>query len=111
MNTNQGLAVLRDAWNPFFDHAAPAYEVSEEEQHFTLALETPGTKKEDIKIELVNELLTISGERKGARFSRSFSLPPGIDAQKVQAGYQDGVLRVSLPKSESSKPRQIPIAS
>ena len=91
-----------------------------------LKAELPGLKREDIDVKVENNTLTIKGERRqdsevkkehfhrvercyGA-FSRSFSLPNTIDTGKVRADYRDGVLTVSLPLREESKPRQIQVA-
>lgn len=91
-----------------------------------LKAELPGLKREDIDVKVENNTLTIKGERRqdsevkkehfhrvercyGA-FGRSFSLPNTIDTGKVRADYHDGVLTVSLPLREESKPRQIQVA-
>jgi HSP20 family protein len=91
-----------------------------------LKAELPGLRREDIDVNVENNTLTIKGERRqdvevkkehfhrversyGA-FSRSFSLPNTIDSGKVRADYRDGVLTVSLPLREESKPRQIQVA-
>ena len=87
--------------------------------------EIPGMKKEDIEISLHNGSLTIAGERKEekevkesesfrserfqGRFQRTFTLPGKVDAEKITASYKDGVLTVVLPKSEETKPKQIPV--
>ncbi len=156
MNTNNnGLtvwpAIWKDAWSPIsdlrrefdrlFDDWAtptsrglrteytfvPACDVEEDEEHYLLTLEMAGMKKDDIKLEVNDGQLTISGERhqenkrtedgrryserRFGKFQRSFALPVGVDASRVEANYQDGILRVMLPKAESSKPRQIKIGS
>lgn len=105
----------------------PACDVEEEEDHYLLTLDMPGVPKDRIKLEIVNGQVIISGERhqeqKGrangawyaerrrGRFQRSFTLPAGVDADKVEANYQDGTLRVFVPKAESAKPRQIKITN
>jgi HSP20 family protein len=87
--------------------------------------EVPGVPKNDIAIQLLGDVLTISGNRKApelaknatqvrqeityGQFERSFKLPYDVDGSKVTAEYQDGVLRVSLPKTEAAKPRAIAI--
>lgn len=112
----------------FYDERAflPACEVSETEDHFLMSLDIPGMKKENIKIEISNNLLTISGERKREKeindqgkiqrlekaygfFKRSFTLPVSVDETKVEALYEDGVLELYLPKVETAKPRQIEV--
>lgn len=117
------------AWSPYKSieesRLSPACEIEESEEHYLLSLEVPGIKKEDLKIEFVDNQLVISGERhseekkrkdhfyyserRGGKFSRSFKLPVGVDAEKVEAQYQDGVLKIYVPKAESAKPRQIKI--
>lgn len=105
----------------------PACDVEEGDDHFLLTLEVAGIKKEDIKLELSDGQLTVSGERRSenkpqpdahwyserryGRFQRNFTLPAGTDATRVEANYQDGVLRILLPKAEAAKPRQIKITS
>lgn len=106
---------------------APASEFIEADEHFILSLDVPGMKKDDIKIEMSENTLTVSGERKRETtdknekiqryeksygfFKRSFALPSSIDADKVEAHYEDGVLELYLPKSVSAKPRSIQIQS
>ena len=106
----------------------PAMDVTESEDRYVLSLDVPGMKKEDIKIEMSGNLLTLSGERKrenrsdtegSARryersygyFQRSFTLPDSVDADHVEAVYEDGVLQVVLPKAASAKPRRIEIGA
>ena len=81
-------------------------------------------KKEDLNLTLHNGVLTISGERKReeksdqgfrserfvGRFQRSITLPASVDANRVKASYQDGLLKVVLPKSEEARPKQIEVA-
>jgi HSP20 family protein len=88
-------------------------------------VELPDMKREDIKVTFENNLLSIEGERKldsgtdrdryhriergyGA-FRRSFSLPSTVDAARVAASYQDGVLTITMPRREETRPRQIPV--
>lgn len=105
----------------------PACEVSETDEHYLMSVDLPGMKKEDIKIEVSDNVLTVSGERKressekGQRvqhyeksygfFKRSFSLPSSIEADKVEARYEDGVVELYLPKVQAAKPRHIEIQS
>lgn len=110
------------------DHAwTPACEVAEEDGHYLMSLEMPGIPKDEIKVEVTDNTITISGERHAkeekrdggawygerryGKFMRSFTLPLGIDAEKIEANYQDGVLSLIVPKAESAKPRQIKIGS
>jgi HSP20 family protein len=87
--------------------------------------EIPEMKKEDIKLNVSDDVLTITGERKYEKeeknkkyhrversygsFMRSFSLPENADGTKVSAEYKDGVLKIHLPKSEKSKPKAIEV--
>ena len=92
----------------------PSYEVNEAEGHYLLSVDLPGLKKSDIKIDVQNSVLTVSGERKRDEkslgvFKRSFTLPSTLDTQKIEARYEDGVLELYLPKAEVAKPRQISI--
>jgi HSP20 family protein len=103
----------------------PVCDVEEANDHYLLTLEMAGIREEDLKIEFNDGQLVISGERRVAakpngdglwyserrfgKFQRSFALPSGIDAEKLEASYQDGILNIVVPKAESSKPRQIKI--
>jgi len=104
----------------------PAVDVYDDKENLLVKAELPGLKKEDIHISLENGSLTVSGERKHeekrhdadvyrserwvGRFHRSVTLPCRVDAEKIQATYNDGVLTVTLPKAEDAKPKQIPIS-
>jgi HSP20 family protein len=102
----------------------PAVDVYQDKDQFTVYAELPGMKKEEIEISLNGDTLTISGERKhegktdqGARierffgkFQRSLTLPVAVNAEKVNATYKDGILKVVLPKAEDAKPKQIPVS-
>lgn len=135
--------LTRDLWNEMdrmFDHFAtpglpvydereftPASELTEEENHYMLSIDLPGMKKEDIKIEVADGTLVISGERKHERrndanqvhrfektygmFKRSFVLPNTISADKVEARYENGVLELYLPKTAVAQARKIEIQS
>jgi HSP20 family protein len=114
------------AGSPLPNGWAPAVDLYEDKDTVTVQAELPGLKKEDINISLEDGFLTISGERKqeqkaeGAEsyrterfvgiFQRTVSLPSEVDAEKIKASYTDGILTVTLPKSEKSKPKQIPIS-
>ncbi len=104
----------------------PALDVYEDKDNFTVKAELPGMKKEDIEVSLLDGTLTISGERKSeskhedaevyrteryfGRFQRTVSLPTAVAADKIKAAYKDGLLTVTLPKTEEAKPRQIEVA-
>ena len=104
-------------------------DIREDQDHFYVEAELPGFKKDDIDVTLENQTLTISGERreevkkgdekKGElllnerrynRFLRSFTLPPTVDEQSVNAKLADGVLTITLNKREESKPRKISVS-
>ncbi len=104
----------------------PDVDIVEEENHYRLHADMPGIDKTDIKVEIENGVLTLSGEKKVARkeekagsyyhyersfgsFSRSFSLPEHIDANSIEAHYQNGVLQLSIKKTEAAKPKSIAV--
>ena len=105
---------------------SPALDLYESGDHFVAAVELPGMRKEDIEISLHDGTLTISGERKResnnngetaerteryvGTFRRSVSLPTRVDSSKVVATYEDGILKVTLPKAEDAKPKQIQVS-
>jgi HSP20 family protein len=94
----------------------PRVDVVENERAFEIQVAVPGMKKEDIKLDLNDNLLTISGERKFTKernensfhsfetqygtFSRSFSLPENVDGSKISAQYVNGILEITVPKDE-----------
>ena len=102
----------------------PAVNVYQDKDQFTVVVELPGFKKEEIEISLHDDTLTVSGERKReessaqeflterfyGNFQRSLTLPTAVDAEKVKASYKDGLLQVVLPKAEEAKPKQIEVA-
>ena len=106
---------------------APAIEVFEKEDKFVVKAELPGTNEEDIDISVVGDTLTIKGERKAesevkeedyyccersyGSFSRSIAVPSNVDAKKIEAAYEDGVLEVSLPKTPEVKPKKISVSA
>jgi HSP20 family protein len=101
----------------------PIIDLAEYENESILVAEMPGVKKEDVKISLENRLLTISGERKAqaipdgsswvrnevdtGEFSRSIELSHAVDADKIIAELENGILRVVLPKPEAVRPHEI----
>lgn len=106
---------------------APALDVHEDEKQYAISVELPGVKKEDVQVELQEGTLTIRGEKSSEReekkeqrrytersygsFSRSFRLPTDADAEHLDASFRDGVLTITLPKTEEAKPRTIAIKS
>jgi HSP20 family protein len=105
---------------------APPVDIYEQEGQLVIKAELPGVAPEDVKVHMENNVLTLRGERKLEKdvkresfhrieraygtFTRSFTLSPQYDQDKIQAEFKDGVLRISVPKSEKARPRQIPIA-
>lgn len=111
---------------PFaFADWAPAVDINETDNEYTVKADLPEVKKEDLKIALEDGVLTIQGERKQEKeekgkkfhrverqygqFVRRFALPTEVDGAKVNAEFKDGVLNVRLPKSATAKPRSIDI--
>ncbi|WP_153798382.1 Hsp20/alpha crystallin family protein [Foetidibacter luteolus] len=114
-------------WNEWFENGSllnktlkiPAVNITETAQAYNVSLAVPGFKKEDFNITLDGGMLTISSskeERKEekeekvtrkeynyASFSRSFSLPEEVNTDNIEAGYEDGILKISLPKKEEVK--------
>jgi HSP20 family protein len=106
---------------------APPVDVSESTDEYLVTAELPGTKPEDVTVELNDGVLTIRGEKRIERdqqkeharyvervfgsFVRSFTLPQNADSEKVQASFKDGVLTLRVPKREEAKPRTIAIQS
>jgi len=104
---------------------APAVDIFETENELVLKADLPDVDQNDIDVRVENQTLTLSGERrfeqqdngKGyhriersyGRFSRSFAVPNTFDTEKIQAGFRNGVLTVTLPKKEAAKPRQIKV--
>jgi len=106
---------------------APALDAYEDKENFVVKAELPGMKREDIEVSLHEGSLSISGERKSetkhedaethraerffGRFQRTLTLPAAVAADKVKAEYKDGVLTVTLPKTEEAKPKRIDVSS
>jgi len=116
-----------DFSNEAFNRAwVPPVDIYETDAHeVVIKAELPDMKKEDIAVTFENNVLTLSGERKQEQetrpeqfqrlerhfgaFSRSFTLPPTVDASQIAASYKDGVLTVRLPRREEAKPKQISV--
>jgi HSP20 family protein len=104
----------------------PAVDVMESKDAYLIRAELPGMKREDIKVEVQDGNLVLSGERKSekpaegveyrhvervaAKFWRSFSLPETAKQDGIEATYKDGILEISVPKVEKAKPRQIEVS-
>jgi HSP20 family protein len=103
----------------------PPLDVFEDKDNLIVRAEVPGMKREDIDVSFHDGVLTLSGERKSeekyseaetyrserflGRFQRTVTLPTPVDADKVKANYKDGILTVTLPKTEEAKPKQIEV--
>lgn len=129
------LTDLRDEIDRFFESPlartseflgwTPAFDVYEEKDSYVVKAELPGMKREDISVSIQGGELMISGERKTeakeqgtevyraeryfGKFQRAVTLPSTISATAVRAEYKDGVLTVTVPKSEEAKPKQIEV--
>lgn len=103
----------------------PAMDLVEADDHFVVKADLPGLTEDDVAIEVQDNVLTISGERRGdnerkergffrlersfGKFSRTLTLPEGVDAGRIAASFDHGVLEVHIPKPEERKPRRISI--
>ncbi len=85
--------------------------VREDQDNLQVSAELPGVERADINIELLDDTLSLSATRKQGEqvlsFERRFSLPYAVQAEKVTATYENGILRLTLPKAEAAKPRKI----
>lgn len=104
---------------------SPAVDITEDDKEFLVKAELPEMKKEEVKVTVENGDLTISGERKQEKeekgkiyhriersygsFLRSFTLPEGINREKVSAEFKNGVLEIHLPKDEKAKPQPVEV--
>lgn len=102
-------------------------DIGENENNFILCFDIPGVKREDIDIEVDNQTLIVSGERKNelkkdenglhrserrfGRFERRFKLPEGIDLDRIEAQYESGVLHLALPKSEVKRSKKVKVST
>ncbi len=115
-------SLTRPEWGKSF---SPVVEVREEADHYTVHADLPGLQKEDFSISVENNRLTLKGERKAEKetqekgyhysersygsFSRVMDFATDIQADQVKAAYKNGVLEVTLPKSEKSKPKLVQV--
>lgn len=126
------------SWDPFAEIGSPltrraepvwvpAFDVKETKESFIFKADVPGIKQEDLELSIAGNRLTISGKREAEQekkdeksyayerefgsFTRSFTLPQGVDTDHIHAELQDGVLTVTLPKSGESRERKIQIAT
>jgi HSP20 family protein len=113
------------------DHAevenivSPSMEVEETDNHFNISFELPGVEKDDLKIEMKEDVLTVSGEKKSqnvvneknyhysersfGKFKRAIEINSSVVNDKINAEFKNGVLFISLPKAEEAKPKQIEV--
>ena len=100
-------------------------DIYDRDEKIVINAELPGLEKKDISIDVKDRVLTLKGERAYdnetkdekyyrrerafGKFQRSFTLPDGLDPEKIKADYKDGLLSVEIPKSEKEKPKQITI--
>ena len=134
------LTTMQQEMNRFFDEFfgerrtemiegnwSPAVDVSETESEIVVQAELPGMTQNDIELSLQDNVLTLKGEKKQEQkkaredyhrtercygcFSRSLTLPVNVDQNKVQATFKEGILKISLPKSEEVKPKKISISA
>ena len=143
MKQGQGYRTLRSEMDRLFDDFfglqparrengaaaalwSPSVDVSETPDNFTVRAELPGMQREDIDLEVENNVLVIRGERKFEKqsdgenfhftersygsFFRSFTLPKNVDSEAIKAEYKDGILTVTLPKREEVKPKKVEIS-
>jgi HSP20 family protein len=110
----------------FLNSWVPALDVHQNKDSVVVRAELPGLKKEDIFLTLHDGVLSLAGERKTetartegdthrserffGKFQRSVTLPAAVKADKIQASYKDGILTVTLPKTEEAKPKQIEVS-
>jgi HSP20 family protein len=140
MKQGQGYRTLRSEMDRVFDDFfglmparregsatlwSPSVDISETADNFIVRAELPGMKKEDIELEVENNVLSIRGERKFEKtdegenyhfmersygsFYRSFTLPKNVDSETIGAEYKDGMLVVTIPKKEEVKPKKVEI--
>jgi HSP20 family protein len=112
LRTEAGKEAMTVAeWSPLVD-------ITEDDKEYLIKADLPEVKREDVKLTVQDDVMTISGERKYEKeekgkaygsFMRSFTLPEDADGSKVSAEYKEGVLKVHLPKSEKVKPKSIEV--
>ena len=105
-------------WNPVVD-------LYEKDEHFVIKAELPGVNKKDITIDLKDRVLTLTGERSYendvkeenyyrrersyGKFQRAFTLPADVDSEKIKAEFNDGLLKIEVPKPEEQQPKKVTI--
>ena len=115
----------RNLFQPSDTQISPRINVEENDNEWLISAELPGVAKEDVKVNFQDNVLTISGEKKFekedknknyhrversyGKFSRSLNINSSILAEKIDAGYKDGILTISMPKAEEAKPKLIDV--
>jgi HSP20 family protein len=102
----------------------PPVDVHETEDEYLVKIDLPGVKSEDVNVEVNDNVLSISGsrvadetgaaqlvERPYGTFARTLTLPQGVDSDSIEAGYQDGVLELRIPKPAEQRPKKITIGA
>ena len=132
--TNQLSNLMNLGHRPYYNHEdevnedtlwIPAVNISEDDSAYYIDLEVPGVEKEGIQINYENGVITVNGERKRVRepqidkihkeefvvgkFSRTFKVPRDVESNAINALFENGILEVSVPKAESSKPKKVKI--
>ena len=118
LSRGEDREIMRGAW-------APNVDIFENKDHLVIEAELPGMKPEDVNVSIENNVLTLHGERKFEKkdegdnfhrveraygsFTRSFTLPPTVSSENVNAVFDNGVLKLTLAKREEAKPRRIEI--
>ena len=106
---------------------APVLDLVEQDDSFQIEVDLPGVRPEDVDVTVDQNLLTVRGERKSTStvaeenvrrserrygsFLRTISLPSHVDAEGIQADFEDGVLHITVPKAEQAKPRKIKVGT
>jgi HSP20 family protein len=121
------LRELDEDWPSSFARGAwrPALDIHETDDEYAVTVELAGARKEDVTVECHEGMLTIRGEKKSEReeekekrrfverrygtFTRSFSLPGDAETEKIDAKFENGVLTLTIPKSEAAKPRTVAV--
>ena len=104
----------------------PACEITDEDKQYSISLDIPGVSRDEISIEVKDNILSVSGERKATtgtgksnplrrerrygKFTRAFTLPQNVNAEAIEARFENGVLEIVLPKEEKAQPRKIQIS-
>ncbi len=105
----------------------PTVDVSETENDFEIRAELPGVSESDVNVSVTDNRLTVKGEkrqeaetdgknyhrveRRYGSFQRCFTLPRNVETSNIKAGFSDGILTLSIPKSETAKPTEIPVTT